>query len=495
MTALARAIARPTPVAGFGARSPLHGLERRSIGLVDVAAQSVAAVAPAAAATTVVLLVSGVAPDATVAAIIAAAVLSLGVARTMSQFARRFAAAGALYTYTARGLGARAGLAAGAAIVVGYGAIAMFALLGCAYYLSYLLGGLWPALDRGTTVTVALVAEAVAVAAVLVAGIRLSARVALVVEAVSVALIVVLLGVLLVFIGPVDVVAAVTPGRVDPVALAAGAVVALTAFVGFESAATLGVESVAPLRNVPRAITGTVVLSGAVYVLAALTQVSGFHALGLDLADSASPVNDLAGAFGWGPWGVVADVGIAASFLACAIGSLTALTRVLFAMSRDGVLPARLGRTHARWRTPVAATAAALPVIGGVPVLMSIGGIDPREGMQITLAVGATGYIVAYVLVCVAAPVFLRRIGEFTLWPVVTAVVSALALAAALIAFLTVGSDRAGLLSVAGVTLVATVVVVLVGRRRRPLALGAYDEPVAAQVLGGISPPERGSGD
>ncbi|MFK4980079.1 APC family permease, partial [Klebsiella pneumoniae] len=87
------------------------------------------------------------------------------------------------------------------------------------------------------------------------------------------------------------------------VALAAGAVVALTAFVGFESAATLGVESVAPLRNVPRAITGTVVISGAVYVLAAVTQASGFHALGLDLAASASPVNDLAGAYGLGPWG------------------------------------------------------------------------------------------------------------------------------------------------------------------------------------------------
>jgi hypothetical protein len=51
MTALARAIARPTPVAGFGDRSPLHGLQRRSIGIVDLAAQSVAAVAPAAAAT------------------------------------------------------------------------------------------------------------------------------------------------------------------------------------------------------------------------------------------------------------------------------------------------------------------------------------------------------------------------------------------------------------------------------------------------------------
>lgn len=489
MTALARAIARPAPVAGFGDRSPLHGLERRTIGIVDLAAQSVAAVAPAAAATTVVLLVAGVAPGATVAAIVAAAVLSFGVARTVSQFARRFAAAGALYTYTARGLGERAGLTAGAAIVVGYGAIAMFALLGGAYYLGYLLAGVWPGVDRGATTTVALLGEAAFVAVVLVSGIRLSARVALVVETLSVALIVVLLGVLLVFIGPADIVAAVAPGPVDPIALAAGAVVALTAFVGFESAATLGVESVAPLRNVPRAITGTVLISGAVYVLAAVTQVSGFHAIGLDLAASASPVNDLAGAFGLGPWGVAADIGIAASFLACAIGTMTALVRVLFAMSRDGVLPAQLGRTHPRLRTPIAAIAVALPVVAAVPVALAITGVDVREAMQATLAVGATGYITAYVLVCVAAPVFLRRIGEFTIWPAVVAVVSAAALTAALVAFLIVGTDWVGVICVAAVGLVAGVIVALAGRRRRSRPIGAYDVPLAAQVLGGVAPP------
>ncbi|MBQ9919048.1 MAG: APC family permease [Microbacterium sp.] len=492
MTALARAIARPTPVAGFGARSPLHGLERRSIGILDLAAQSVAAVAPAAAATTVVLMVAGVAPGNTVAAIVVAALLSFGVARTVSQFARRFAAAGALYTYTARGLGTRAGLGAGAAIVVGYAAIAMFSLLGCAYYLAYLLGGLWPTVPSGAAVTIALVVEALAVAAVLVAGIRLSARVALVVEAASVVLIVVLLGTLLFFIGPVDVAASLAPGPFDPVALAAGAVVAVTAFVGFESAATLGVESVAPLRNVPRAITGTVLISGGVYVLAAVTQVSGFHALGRDLAASASPVNDLAGTFGLGPWGVVADVGIAASFLACAIGSMTALVRVLFAMSRDGVLPARIGRTHPRLRTPVAATLTALPIVAGVPLLLSVAGVDPREAMQVTLAVGATGYICAYVLVCVAAPVFLRRIGEFTIASAVTAGVSAVALVAALVAFLVVGSDRIGAVCVAVIAVAAVGFVVVAGRRLGSRSLGAYDEPVAAQVLGGVAPPGRG---
>lgn len=495
MTALARAIARPAPVAGFGDRSPLHGLERRRIGVVDLAAQSVAAVAPAAAATTVVLLVAGFAPGATVAAIVAAAILSLGVARTISQFARRLAATGALYTYTARGLGTRAGLAAGAAILTGYGAVAMFALLGGAYYATYLVAGLWPSIDRALVTALFVVGQGVLVALVLVRGIRISARAALVVESLSVALIVVLLVALLVQIGPIDLtaIAGIGGAPLDPTAFAAAAVIALTAFVGFESAATLSVESVAPLRNVPRAITGTVVFSGLLYVLAAVTQVAGFDALGADLASSASPVNELAEAYGLGGWGVVADLGIAASFLACAIGTTTALVRVLFALSRDGVLPAAVGRTHPRFGTPAAAVAAALPPITAVPVLVVVAGIDTRDAMHVTIGVGAAGYIVAYILVCVAAPVFLRRIGESTVGVTVVAGVSALALAAALVSFLVDDSSAGGTVVaiVAALAVVSGALVAILRRRHGPGALGVYDEPVAAQVLGGVVSPRH----
>lgn len=495
MTALARAIARPDPVAGFGDRSPLHGLERRRIGVIDLAAQSVAAVAPAAAATTVVLLVAGFAPGATVAAIVAAAILSLGVARTISQFARRFAATGALYTYTARGLGTRAGLAAGAAILTGYGAVAMFALLGGAYYATYLVAGLWPSIDRALVTALFVVGQGLLVAFVLVRGIRISARAALVVETLSVALIVVLLIALLVRIGPIDLtaVAGIGGADLDPTAFAAAAVIALTAFVGFESAATLSVESVSPLRNVPRAITGTVVLSGLLYVLAAVTQVAGFDALGADLALSASPVNELAEAYGLGGWGVVADLGIAASFLACAIGTTTALVRVLFALSRDGVLPAVVGRTHARFGTPAAAVAWALPLITAVPVGVAVTGIDTRDAMHVTIGVGAAGYIVAYILVCVAAPVFLRRIGESTVGATIIAGVSALALAAALVSFFVDDLAAGGTVVavVAALIVVSGGVIVVLRRRHGPGALGAYDEPVAAQVLGGVVSPRH----
>ena len=499
MTALERAIARPDPVHDFGARSPLYGLERRSVGFMDVLAQSVAAVAPAAAATTVVLLVAGISPSATVLSIVLAGVLSLLVARTISQFARRLAAAGSTYTYTARGLGAGAGLASGAAILVGYGAIAMFALLGGAYYVTFLLEAVWPAFGGPGTVAAVLAAEAAFVAVVLVRGIRISSRIALVVEGLSVVLIAVLLVVLLVRIGPIDPAEVLGLGGIDPAALAAGSVIALTAFVGFESASTLGVEARTPLRNVPRAIVWTVILSGGLYVLAAVAQVAGFDALGASLAASASPINELATAYGLGGWGVVADIGIAASFLACAIGSTTALTRVVFTMGRDGVLPPLAGRAHPRFGTPIGAVALALPVIIVVPFALLLAGLDVRGAMHATIAVGGAGYIVAYILVCVAAPVFLRRIGEATIGSTVAATVSAVVLAAALVTFFAVDAAAGSValwvvLAVAGI---AAAAVVLRLRRGLPslARIGSYDEPVASQVLGGVARPEAAGGD
>ncbi|MGB4779906.1 APC family permease, partial [Microbacterium sp.] len=467
MTALDRAIRQPQPVRGFGTTSPLHGLDRRSVGFVDVFAQSVAAVAPTAAATTITLLVAGLSPTVTVVSILIAGALSLLVARTVSQFARRFAAAGAVYTYAARGLGTGAGLAAGAAAIVGYGAIAMFALLGGAHYTSLLLHDMWPRSSAAVAaVAVVLVVEAVLLALVLIRGIRLSARVALVVEAASVTVIVVLLIVLLSHIGPVDP-ASLLPTTADsPLTVAAGALIALTAYVGFESAATLGVEARRPLRSVPRAIRWTVVVSTALYLLAAVTQAAGFTALGLDMGDSASPVDELAAAYGLSGWSILTDLGIAASFLACAIGSTTALTRVLFAMGRDRVLPAAVGRTHARFGTPTGAIRLALPLVIAAPLGMILCGVDLRDAMHVTIVVGGFGYIVSYALVCVAAPVFLRRIGELTVGTAIVSIACALALIGSIVAFalvdLSSGSPAVGV--AAAVAVVATAAIAL--RRR-----------------------------
>lgn len=491
MTALQRAISHPEPVEGIGTRSPVDGLDRRSVGGLDVLAQSVAAVAPSAAAMTIPLLVASVAGGGTVWALAAAMGIALLVATTVNQFTRRMAATGSLYTFVSRGLGTAASIVTGVAMLVGYGFIAMFALGGAGYYLAILVGRFFPGLGASVFVGLAIVVGmAVACVLVLARGIRVSTRVALLVESVSVAIIVALVIALLGLQGPgID----WTVLRVDTVApsdFVVGAALALTAFVGFESASTLGVEARRPYANIPRAITWTVIVAGALYLVASFSQLVGFSMLGQDVAASESPVNDLASAFGVGWLGLLLDVSIAASFLACAIASITALARVLFSMGREGLLPSSFGRTHRRFRTPFVAVVVTVPVVTAVLILTILLAGGVWQAMEVVIVGAAGGYIVAYVLACVAAPVFLWRIGELTVGVAVRAALASVLLTAVLVVYLLAESGTARL---PGVIVFAAAMVVGIGflalrYAQRPWlrhTIGVYDVPVGADVLGG----------
>lgn len=490
MTALERAISNPPMVHGLDSRSPVDGLDRRSVGFVDVLAQSVSAVAPSAAATTIPLLVTVTAGGATVWSLATAMLISLLVAGTVNVFTKRIAATGSLYTFVSKGLGTGAAFVAGVALLIGYGFIAMFALAGAGYYLAILLHRFWPGMPGSSlVVAVLIVAMAAVCLVVLVRGIRVSTRVTLLVESASVAIVLVLVGVLLSRFGPTIEWSALTV-HADPANFAVGAVLAITAFVGFESSATLGVEARRPFANIPRAIGWTVIVSGLLYLVTSYSQLVGFAGLGLDLTASASPINDLATAYGVEWMGLLLDASVAASFLACAIASVTALVRVLFSMGREGVLPSRFGRTHRRFHTPHVAILVAMPMVTVVPIVAIAVGSGVWAAMQVLIVVAAAGYITAYILVCAAAPVFLRRIGEATAWPVVRALAAGALLAVALVVYLVVelGTDRAVGVWVFLCSMIAGVCVWAVRHLRRPWlssTVGVFDVTVLGDVLGG----------
>jgi amino acid transporter len=199
-------------------------------------------------------------------------------------------------------------------------------------------------------------------------------------------------------------------------------------------------------------------------------------------------VAELAGPVGW--VSKVLDVGIAASFFACVTGSTNALARVLFSMGREGVLPSGLGRTHHRFGTPHLSLALVLPVLVAVPVACLLAGASGRTVLAGTVTVSAFGYVLAYVLVCAAAPVFLRRIGELTPAPLVGGLVAALlwlvVLGVALVGA-SWGGGRAlplvfGLAMLPGL---AWLLWLCVRRPDRLARVGVYDETTVDSVLPG----------
>lgn len=344
--------------------------------------------------------------------LIALAVILL-VSSCLRPMAQRMAAVSGLYSYTAKGLGPTAAITAGWSMIFGYGLIAMASLLAVGTYTADIVENLLgSARDGPLAVVVIILAAAALVGFFTIRGIRISATVTLLVECVSILLLASLLTTYFVLAEP----------RIDPGALVSvngnfdsvsfGVVIAVSAFVGFESTTTLGGEAGRPFLNIPRTIRWTPIVTGVLYLLAVTSQDIALNDAPASIASSPTPLSDLF-AFRTSPlMAMMLDVGIAGSFFACAAASVNALARTLFCMGREGVAPAMIGRTHPTFKTPWMAIVSALSVITVVPIAVTLSGASPEQGLIGFFALGAYGYLGAYVLASASLPFFLRRIGE-----------------------------------------------------------------------------------
>jgi amino acid transporter len=473
---------------GLRTESPVAGLERRRLRPLQVLGQSVSTAAPTAAISVTPAIAAATAGAAATWSFLIATGLALLIGTSVNHFTRRMAAAGSLYTLTARGLGPIGGLACGAALLIGYGFLAMTGLVGSASYLTALLARLGAGGVVTTGGITALITLLLGLAATMLIrrGVRLSAGIVLTVETVSITLIVLISILLLAQHGtPTQ---AVQPPPLHWRDIAAGTLPALGAFIGFEAAAALGVEARRPFSTIPRVVRWTAAGCGLLYLFASYTQHLEFAGAPGGLAAQHQPLNTLAAAQHL-PWlSDVLDIGIALSFFAAALAASTALVRVLFSMGRENIAPTVAGRTHPRHRTPHITIAVAVPVIALVPaLLLAIGGMTPAAILTAVLNTAVFGYLIAYLLVCAAAPVFLRRIGELTPGAVLASAATAPILLLALGFFI---ASQWG----SGIPLV-WLVLALAGlgwfawlrltRPRELATIGIYDETSTNDLLGG----------
>ncbi|SDX83255.1 Amino acid transporter [Modestobacter sp. DSM 44400] len=403
------------------------GLAHESMTQVEVLAQSVAGIAPSAVMATGPALIVLYAGSGAWLSYLAAMVVVVLIGLCVAQFARRFASSGSLYSYVARGLGPGGALAAGWGLVIGYSCIAMVGIAGTGIYLGNFLETIGLPGTSTAAVLVIFVVAALAAGAFAVAGIKLSTRLGLVLEIVSVSAVLLVLVVVLARNGfSVD----TSQFRLDGVTfdgVTFGIVLAVLGFVGFESAASLGAEARNPHRAIPRAVLGSAVLAGLLYIFASYSTVLGFG--GADgLAASGAPISDLATANGLGGVTWLIDLGVTASFFAVVIASINAAARVLYTMGEERVLPPALGRAHPRHKTPHVAIWLITPVVAAVPVIMFATGTSAFNIYAYTGTLGTFGYMLAYLLMAVALPAFLRRRDELKGASVVLAVIVVLAL-------------------------------------------------------------------
>ena len=177
-----------------------------------------------------------------------------------------------------------------------------------------------------------------------------------------------------------------------------GIVFAVLSFAGFEGAATLGEETNHPRRDVPIALIGTLLVSGALFVLVTYAQVLGYGLANIQtLAADSAPLDTLAVRYASRGFAVALDVAAALGSFACVLASLSAAGRMLFALGRAGLAPFA-GRIHPEHGTP----ANAILIAGGVFLAGLLGWAvptDPGFYYGATGTIGTLSIILVYMAV------------------------------------------------------------------------------------------------
>jgi amino acid transporter len=262
-----------------------------------------------------------------------------------------------------------------------------------------------------------------------IADMKLSARTSLVLESISVALIILLCVAIWVARGGVVDTNQVTMRGVLPGGVVVGVVLAIFSFVGFESAGSLGMEARNPQRAVGRSILLSCLLVGLFYVLVSYSEVFGFQGTNPGFAKSSAPLPDLAGLLHLGFLAPIFDIGIAASGFACTLACVNAASRIAYAMAHDGMGVDALKRTHQSRNTPhTAILVVAVPMLV-VPAALVLKGANPVDVLGWTGTLSTFGFMVAYGLVALAAPLFLRRFGGLTPIAILVGAIGAVSMA------------------------------------------------------------------
>lgn len=189
-----------------------------------------------------------------------------------------------------------------------------------------------------------------------------------------------------------------TPSIYGVAGIISGAALVFFAFLGFDVVATTSEEAINPKRNVPLGIGVGMGLIIVLYTLVAIV-TTGMVSY-KDLAKQASP--SLATAFEMvgANWAAkIISFGIVIGLATVVMVLLLGLTRVVFAMSRDGLLPRGLSHTG-KHGTPVR-----LQVIVGVVMAL----IAACSDVDVLADMVNIGTLSAFTLVAISVPIMRRK--------------------------------------------------------------------------------------
>jgi len=181
---------------------------------------------------------------------------------------------------------------------------------------------------------------------------------------------------------------------------------------GFDTASSLGEETVEPRRTAPkaiaRAILASFVIGGAILVFAVMA------APNLDdpqIGSSSGGLQYIVEQVMWGPLGTIFLICIVVAVTVCSLAVHTAAIRLTFAMARDNALPfgEKLARVHPKTQTPIIPAV----VIGVIAILILVINVGQPKIFTVLTSIAIIMIYMAYLMV--TGPMLKKRLqGQ---WP------------------------------------------------------------------------------
>jgi APA family basic amino acid/polyamine antiporter len=362
-------------------------------------------------------------PAVAISFVIAGVVCALA-ALCYAELASTVPVAGSAYTFSYATLGEFVAWIIGWDLVLELALGAATVSVGWSGYLNELLGDIGIPLPTSiageeATVNIPAIFIALLLTGVLILGIKLSSRVTSIIVAIKLVIValVIVVGVFYVkkanytpFVPPaqsgangsglkaplIQTLFGFTPSTFGVGGIIAGAAVVFFAFIGFDIVATAAEETKNPKKDLPRGILGSLAICTLLYVLVSLVVVGMQNYSKLSVT---APLADAFKSVGLSFMSSIISVGALAGLTSVVMILMLGQSRVLFAMSRDHLLPPGLGVVHPKYGTPYKIT-----IITGIVVAL-LAGFLPLSTLADLVNIGT---LFAFVLVSIGVWI-LRR--------------------------------------------------------------------------------------
>jgi len=308
--------------------------------------------------------------------VIAGAVAGL-TAICYAELASAVPVSGSSYSYAYATLGELTAIGVAACLLLEYGVSAAAVAVGWSQYVNELLDNVFgwtlpesisSAPEEGGVLNLPAVILIILCALLLIRGASESAKVNTIMVAIKI-------GVLVMFIAigvtgwNSDNLTPFAPDGLDGITTAAGII--FFSYIGLDAVSTAGEEVKNPRRNLPLAILIALITVTTLYLLVTIVAVAAQPAAAFDGQEAglSAILEDITGS----EWpGTMIAAGAIISIFSVTLIVLYGQTRILFAMSRDGMLPELFHRVNRRTLTPVPNTVIVACVIGLLAGLLPI---------------------------------------------------------------------------------------------------------------------------